>query len=396
MGKFGVFPTGKLSHSYDSYFGDDIDRDVTYADFMQTAAAVDVSSLSSGTNQLQGTLTNYYNFAFQTSSTTLCDLTNPLALCVLLGLLLLVRAFKKIFMPKFSALGQQLGRAAHGPEWEKNNQDRIIKFGEYVYRLIFHSGVSAYGLWYFHDKSWWNSELGGTKNLWMMHPNHPVEPGMTWYYLVQCSYHIDSLLSVLLLSFTIEWGCNNQIQLNREVTDVLINTTILRIKWAPTVRGDFKEMIIHHIITDLLIFGSSYFRFTQVGSMIMLVHDISELPVELSKLANFVKWKNTSAVCFTLMLIIWVIARLYIFPFVIFQSVLFESYNHLVANGKMDPALYKMNVVPFCVLLGGLIILHVMWFFIMLKIGWTLIHKGEAHDYTEHKQGEDQISKKRK
>lgn len=169
----------------------------------------------------------------------------------------------------------------------------------------------------------------------------------------------------------------------------------MQIKWAPTVRGDFKEMLIHHIITDLLIVGSSYFRFTRVGSMIFLVHDISELPVEMSKLANFVKWKNTSAVCFTIMLITWVINRLWIFPFVIFKSFLMESYHYLVVLGTMDPAFYQMHVMPFCILLGGLVMLHVMWFCIMLRIGWTLLWKGEAHDYTEFKHGEDQPDKKR-
>jgi hypothetical protein len=169
----------------------------------------------------------------------------------------------------------------------------------------------------------------------------------------------------------------------------------MQIKWAPTVRGDFKEMLIHHIITDLLIVGSSYFRFTRVGSMIFLVHDISELPVEMSKLANFVKWKNTSAVCFTIMLITWVINRLWIFPFVIFKSFLMESHHCLVELGTMDPVFYQLHVMPFCILLGGLVMLHVMWFCIMLRIGWTLLRKGEAHDYTEFKHGEDQPDKKR-
>ena len=418
MGKFGVFPTGKLSHSYDSYFGDDIDRDVTYADFMQTAAAVDVSSLSSGTNQLQGTLTNYYNFAFQTSSTTLCDLTNPLALCVLLGLLLLVRAFKKIFMPKFSALGQQLGRAAHGPEWEKNNQDRIIKFGEYVYRLIFHSGVSAYGLWYFRDKSWWNSELGGTKNLWMMHPNHPVEPGMTWYYLVQCAYNVDALLSLIELSFEFEWvnplsyssaieflekeHVVNESQRKKQVLNLMVRskqqtvfwTPFFQIKWSPTVRGDFREMMAHHIVTNVLIFGSSFYRFTRIGSMIFLIHDLSDVPIDMSKLANFVKWKITTITCFVVMVLLWVVTRLTIFPFVIFRSVLFESYEYMVVKGKLDPALYEAYCYIFYALLGALVLLHVTWFLILLRIGWTLVSKGETHDYSEHKSGEKQGIKK--
>jgi hypothetical protein len=417
VGEWGIFPTGKLSHSYDSYFGDAIDRDVTYHDFLQTAAAVDVSNLT-GANHLRGNLTNYYNFAFRTSSTSLCDLTNPLALCVLFALLLLVRTFKKIFMPRFSSLGKKFGRAAHGPDWEEGNQDRIVKFGEYVYRLIFHSGVSAYGVWYFHDKSWWNNDLGGTKNLWMMHPNHPVEPGMTWYYLVQCAYNVDALLSLLELSFKFEWvnplsyssaleflekeHIVNESQRKKQVLNLMIKsreqtlfwTPFFQIKWSPTVRGDFREMMAHHIVTNALIFGSSFYRFTRIGSMIFLIHDLSDVPIDMSKLANFVKWKATTIICFVVMVLMWIITRLTIFPFVIFRSVLFESYEYMVIKGSMDPALYEAYCYIFYSLLGSLVLLHVTWFLILLRIGWTLVSKGETHDYSEHKTGEKQGLKK--
>ena len=417
VGEWGVFPTGKLSHSYDSYFGDDINRDVTYHDFMHTPAAVDVSNLT-GVNLLQGTMTNYYTFAFQTSSTTLCDLTNPLALCVLLGLLLVLRTFKKILMPRFSMLGRRLGRAAHGPDWEEDNQDRIVKFGEYVYRLIFHSGVSAYGVWYFRHKSWWNNTLGGTKNLWILHPNHPVEPGMTWYYLVQCAYNVDALLSLLEISFHFEWvnpfvyssaldflekeHVVNESQRKKQVLDLMIKsrhqtvfwTPIFQMKWSHSVRGDFREMMAHHIVTNALIFGSSFYRFTRIGSMIFLIHDLSDVPIDMSKLANFVKWKVTTIVCFVVMVLMWVITRLTIFPFVIFKSVLMESHKYLVAQGTLDPALYEAYCYIFFFLLMALVLLHVTWFLILLRIGWTLVSKGETHDYSEHKSGENQAQKK--
>lgn len=417
VGDLGVFPTGKLSHSYDSYFGNDINPDLTYGQFMQTNVAVDVSQLS-GAEHLHGTMTNYYNFAFQTSSTALCDLTNPLALCALFGLLLVIRMFKKIVMPRFSALGRRLGRAAHGAEWEESNQDRIVKFGEYVYRLIFHSGISAYGLWYFHDKSWWNNKMGGTKNLWETHPNQPVEPGMAWYYLVQCAYNVDALLSLMELSFQFEWvnplsyssaleflekeHIVNESQRKQHVLNLMIKsrqqtvfwTPFFQIKWSPTVRGDFREMMAHHIVTNLLIFGSSFYRFTRIGSMIFLIHDLSDVPIDMSKLANFVKWKTTTIICFVVMVLMWVVTRLTIFPFVVFRSVLFESYENLVVRGTMDPALYEAYYIVFYLLLGALLLLHITWFLILLRIGWALVSKGETHDYSEHKGGERQVYKK--
>ena len=172
----------------------------------------------------------------------------------------------------------------------------------------------------------------------------------------------------------------------------LLWTPLFQIKWASTVRGDFREMMAHHIVTNCLIFLSSYYRFTRIGSMIFLVHDLSDVPIDMSKLANFVKWKTATIVCFVTMVLMWIVTRLVIFPFVICGSVLTESYGFLVEKGKMDPALHEAYFAFFYFLLGSLVLLHITWFIILLRIGWTLVSKGETHDYSEHKSGEKQKS----
>ena len=126
--------------------------------------------------------------------------------------------------------------------------------------------------------------------------------------------------------------------------------------------------------------------------MIFLVHDLSDVPIDMSKLANFVKWKTTTIICFVTMVLMWIITRLAIFPFVICRSVLEDSYDYLVVNGTMDPALHQAYFAFFHFLLGSLVLLHVTWFIILLRIGWTLVSKGETHDYSEHKSGEKQKS----
>lgn len=429
-GEWGVWPNGKLSHSFESYYSDgDVDTDVSFEDYLaQTRQAATIPGKSGrraakvvgGANNaadnsiISATMHNYYDFAFHTNTTALGDLTHPLALCVLLALVFLLRILKKIFLPRFSGLGRRLGRAAHGDAWENNNEDRIVKFGEYVYRLCYHSAVSIYGIWYFHNKSWWDSNQGGTKNLWTNHPNHPVEPGMAWYYLVQSAYNVDALASLIELSVTFElvnpFSYSSALDfLEKEhVVDerqrkeqvfkmmakskrrTILWTPLFEIKWSPTVRGDFREMMAHHVVTNALIFFSSYYRFTRIGSMIFLIHDVSDVPIDMSKLANFVKWKITTIVCFVVMVLLWIITRLTIFPFVICRAVLVESHEYLVLKGTLDPALHDAYYALFYGLLAALVFLHVTWFLILLRIGWTLVSKGERHDYTEHKAGEKQ------
>ena len=413
-----TFPNGKLSHSYYGSLGDSgygtIEPDVTYKEFIMHSGGGGHNNIFPGNSAVSTTLNNYYNFAFHTNTTTLCDLTHPLALCVLFVLVLIIRTIKKIALPKFSNLGRTLGKAAHGPEWENENSERIIKFGEYVYRLFFHSAVSIYGLWYFHDKSWWNANMGGTKNLWLGWPNHPVEPGMSWYYLIQSAYNVDALLSLMELSFTFELinpfayasaldflekeHVVDEEQRKAQVYKMMAKSNrqlffwcpLFQIKWSTTVRGDFREMMAHHLVTNALIFFSSYYRFTRIGSMVFLLHDLSDVPIDMSKLANFVKWKVTTIVCFVIMVLLWVITRLSIFPFVICKAVWVESYEYLVLKGTLDPALHDAYYLLFYTLLGSLVLLHVTWFLILLRIGWTLVSTGERHDYSEHKSGEKQ------
>ncbi|KAL7430742.1 hypothetical protein ACHAXH_004984, partial [Discostella pseudostelligera] len=466
------FPSGKLSHSFGNFYEDgNLEEDLTFGEFYSdwqqkllqqqaklkeeelhkqkeqlsskwsnlfTPAATTTSATTTVNNdsvltQTSHLLSAYYTFAFQTNNTTLSTLTHPSTLVVLAILVLLFRTMKKIFLPKFSSIGESLGKATHGSGWIENNQDRIQKFGEYIYRLLYHSAVSIYGVWYFHDKPWWSGiggggdgsgGDGGTKHLWIGHPNQVVHPGMAWYYLLQCAYNVDALLSLCELSFEIE--CINPFtyssaldflereqvvderQRKEQVYKLMASsagegarrrhrqsvlwTPLFRIVWSTNIRGDFREMMAHHIVTNALIFFSSYYRLTRVGSMVFLVHDLSDVPVDMSKLANFVKWKITTIFCFVGMVIMWMITRLYIFPFVICRAVVLEIYEYLVwrDGASLDPAMYNAYYLFFYVLLGSLVLLHLTWFLILLRIGWTLVSTGERHDYTEHKSGEKQ------
>lgn len=132
-----------------------------------------------------------------------------------------------------------------------------------------------------------------------------------------------------------------------------------------------------------------------IGSLVFLVHDLSDVPIDISKLANFVKWKTTTILCFVSMVIMWVITRLIIFPFVIFRSCLIEVNEYVVIRGTLDPAMFEAYFYPFNFLCGCLVLLHITWFLILLRVGWTLVRKGETHDYTEHKGGEAQLKKKK-
>jgi hypothetical protein len=378
----------------------------TYQEFLQST-------------QQRPSLVTAQQYAFDTRSTSLADLTTRTSLGTLVVLVWLFRRCKAILIPFFSELGRQAARHTHGPEWMiPANEIRITKFGEYVFRLVFHSSISLLGIYLFWDEPWWEwlsfhppQDGVGTKSLFMDYPHQPVKPSMVWYYLVQAAYNMEAMVCLLELSFDVHIQSifrsnpstnlpnNNSTNNNdHQPTQNKVTTTTppptttswqfpIRIEWSDTVRGDFREMCIHHIVTNLLVLGSSFFRLTRVGSMVFLVHDISDVPVDLSKLANFLKWKATTAICFATMVVIWMLTRLTILPLVIYRSVLWESWL-LCANGYIPPIYHVMYKPTFVVLIGLLILLHFIWFSMFIRMGYILIRKGEAHDLSEHKKGE--------
>jgi hypothetical protein len=122
--------------------------------------------------------------------------------------------------------------------------------------------------------------------------------------------------------------------------------------------------------------------------MVFVLHDISDIPVDMSKLANFVKWKAMTTVCFIMLLIFWILMRLLILPGVIIKSVVNES-SILISEIPVDPVYFLTYMTAFKILLFGIFLLHGVWFVILVRIALRLALKGEAHDLSEHKKGEE-------
>lgn len=340
----------------------------TYAEFLAT-------------NNKSFSLSTILEFA-RVPSSSLGSVASYDSIVVLGCLVLLMRYLKAFTIPRFCKIGETMARRTHGDEWVRKNEEKIIKFGEYVFRLLYHSSVSIFGLWYFFDKPWWDEAKGGTSLLFEGYPNHTIDPGMALYYLLQCAYNVEALISLLELSVTVTFQ-------NPFASKKFLSQSPLKIGWSPTLRGDFTEMFIHHVITNLLVVGSSVYRFTRIGSMVFLIHDVSDVPVDLSKLANFMKWKIATVTCFVLLMAVWAVTRLWILPFVIIKAT-FDHSPIMCETGALDLWSYQLQGTIFQALLLGITCLHAFWYVILIRIGYRLVAKGQVHDLTEHKQGEEQ------
>lgn len=136
-------------------------------------------------------------YAFQTP-TSLADLTTYTSIGTLTLLVYLLRFAKSVAIPYFSNVGRKAARLTHGPQWEVNNQVRIQKFGEYVFRLLFHSSISFLDIYLFWNEPWWgwlsfnsnsinnnddiiNTTSLGKRSLFMDYPFQQVKSGITWF-----------------------------------------------------------------------------------------------------------------------------------------------------------------------------------------------------------------------
>lgn len=250
-----------------------------------------------------------YQYAFQTNSTELSDLTTPAACLVVFCIVLLIRQLKSVFLPFFSSVGRRVGRKAHGLGWEQANEIRIQKFGEYCFRILYHTMISIYGLWAFLGEDWmarsgeggWLSLFNfvGTKHFFKSWPIQPIPPVMTWYYLLQAAYNVDAFVSLCELSFDITFRSPfvfRKMKLSLDTWQISLPESFrspICIKWSETVRGDFQEMAVHHLATNLLVYSSSCLRFTRIGCAVFMIHDLSDIPVDLCKLVS-IDWLLSS------------------------------------------------------------------------------------------------------
>lgn len=105
--------------------------------------------------------------------------------------------------------------------------------------------------------------------------------------------------------------------------------------------------------------------------------------------ANFVKWKVVTVACFFLMCLTWLATRLYILPFVILGSILRQG-KFLMEFTPFTPVTFLAIHTMFILLLGLLVLLHIVWFLMFVKMLFVFAVKKECHDLSEHKSGEQQ------
>ncbi|XP_058876618.1 ceramide synthase 2-like [Acipenser ruthenus] len=206
----------------------------------------------------------------------------------------------------------------------RRNQDRpslLKKFREASWRFTFYLLAFFAGLAALIDKPWFYN----LKDMWKGFPVLVLLPSQYWYYMIELGFYWSLLFSV--------------------ASDIK--------------RKDFKEQIVHHIATIVLISLSWCVNFIRAGTLIMLVHDSSDYFLESAKIFNYAGWKKTCNAIFIVFAAVFIITRLVIFPFWILHCTV----------------VYPLSIYPpffvyyfFNGLLMVLQLLHLFWAALILRM----------------------------
>uniref|UniRef100_A0A667WZK7 Ceramide synthase 3 n=1 Tax=Myripristis murdjan TaxID=586833 RepID=A0A667WZK7_9TELE len=124
-------------------------------------------------------------------------------------------------------------------------------------------------------------------------------------------------------------------------------------------RKDFKEQIIHHLATLVLLGFSWCVNYIRIGTLVMLVHDASDVLLESAKLFNYAKWEKTCNALFVVFAIVFMVTRLIIFPFWLIHCTWVYPVDHY-------PPFFGYYF--FNVMLVILLFLHIFWAYLILRM----------------------------
>lgn len=158
-------------------------------------------------------------------------------------------------------------------------------------------------------------------------------------------------------------------------------------------RKDSVVMLLHHFVTLLLVGFSYAFRFTNVGVLILFVHDVTDIILEFTKLVLYHKtvggnWTKICDIISTIGFVIfgtaWFVFRLYWYPL---KAMYAAGHTSVIVMGKEPPFYLFFNV-----LLWILLCMNIYWFkFIVIMAYYVITGKtNEVEDVREY--DEDKFS----
>lgn len=238
---------------------------------------------------------------------------------------------------------------------------RIRKCGSSLLNILFYTGLTYKIYKIIKNEPIFPSYLGGSGSLQdailrdeltSIDPNKIKEALPSIGFNDNTEYMIKTLNDNIMSFYYLQFGFH--------IAETIVHLVSPR-------RSDFMEMMIHHVATLSLVLYSMLYNRTNVGVLIMFLHDISDIPVYLCKAFSDTKFEITTIVSFVLLILGWIYFRIYALGMIIYELLLNSEGFH-----------FGMT----CVLIV-LYALHYYWLFLMFKIAYNMIFNKKMEDIQE-------------
>ncbi|KAL5723410.1 sphingosine N-acyltransferase [Ranunculus cassubicifolius] len=210
---------------------------------------------------------------------------------------------------------------------------RLKKFKESAWKCVYYLSAEVLALYVTYDEPWFTNTtyfwVGPGNQIW---PDQKIKLKLKGLYMYTAGFYTYSIFALVF--------------------------------WE-TRRSDFGVSMSHHFATVILIVLSYILRFARVGSVVLALHDASDVFLEIGKMSKYSGWETLASSSFLLFAFSWVVLRLIYYPFWILWSTSYEVLLTLdKAKHQWDGPIYyyTFNTLLYC-----LLVMHIYW--------WVLIYR---------------------
>ncbi|POM66056.1 Longevity-assurance protein (LAC1) [Phytophthora palmivora] len=231
------------------------------------------------------------------------------------------------------------------------------KWCDQSWQLVIHVTMTIFELYVLRDETWWQD----TTTLWNQGTDTGVFPTQKFS---------TKLLYITQLAIWIY--------------------TAFSCKFLEEIRKDYLVMMTHHVVTIALVTWSYAVGFLPVGVVVLLLHDMTDIPLDMLKMANYLKMEGaqglfTSEILFVTTIVLWFYYRIYQYPTKLLYTTMVENReaSMTMADAHDFTQLFPHPGPPswllFNVLLTTLYCLHIWWGLLLVRVLIGVVTKG-AHD----------------
>ncbi|KAE8023076.1 hypothetical protein FH972_008826 [Carpinus fangiana] len=211
---------------------------------------------------------------------------------------------------------------------------KIRKFKESAWKCIYYLSAELLALYVTYNEPWFTNTryfwVGPGDQVW---PDQKIKLKLKGLYMYTAGFYTYSIFALIF--------------------------------WE-TRRSDFGVSMSHHVATVILIVLSYIFRFARVGSVVLALHDASDVFLEVGKMSKYSGAERIASFAFILFVLSWILLRLMYYPFWVLWS---TSYEVILTLDKEKHSVegpvyyYVFNTLLFC-----LLVLHIYWWVLMYRM----------------------------